>query len=457
MPRILGTSPETADVLFPTSYKLDTVELTNHTGTVVDIQALVTDLKVIESIYTPSLLLSLNIKDPVNFLEEFQLSGQERIRIKMSRQRFGTTVLEGIGHEFLVTEYPSYGKFPNHIQAYIIKAISPFAYLSKFKKISRAFTGDVKDFIRDVLELDLGYDPESIDISPKDALHASFIVPNLAPLDAISWVLRRCFDETGSPWYCYETFDGIRIEPQSEMVRQSSYFKYTQGKLFTGNPYTESDYNQRKSRIVSIASDLRMSKYVSGASGAYASTSEYIDIATKTRSKKYFNYTNDYNQMAWLNPGKNNLSPKFGLEQKPLSDFRQAQINYIPTNSKSYANGQNYHSGTSDGRINRAQSYTDNLDNITHEMIVAGDFSINSGKVVELELPKSLDPSVTANNPKANYTKPFDDVLSGRYLVTAVSHNFSEEYTCDVKVKKDSMSVNYHVAVANTDVTVTND
>lgn len=448
MPRILGTSLLTNEVGFPTSYKLDSIVLTNHNGDSVDIQAMVTDFSIVESIYMPSLLLSVNIKDSVNFLEEYQLSGQETVHVQLSKRRFDDNDISKINRIFEISEYPLYGKFPNHLQAYTLKGISAFAYLSKFKKISRAFTGDVKDFIYEVLTNDLGYSADQVYISDLDALRASFIVPNLSPIDAIYWALRRSFDQTGSPWYCYETLDsGIRVEPQSEMVRQSIHRTYKDGKNFLSEPYTTLDYKQREERILSIASDLKMSKYIAGAAGAYASTSEYIDISTKSRSKKKFNYNNEYNQMKWLNPNKNNLNPDFGFEEKSLASFDQASINYIPINNYAYTGVQNYHSGTQNGQINRAQSYIDNLDNITHDLRIAGDFGINAGKVVELELSKSIDPAVTVVNSKSgasDYSSKLDETLSGRHLVTSVSHNFSEEYFCEMKVKKDSVSVTYY-------------
>lgn len=447
MPRILGTSLHTNEVGFPTSYKLDSIVLTNHSGASTDIQALVTDFSIVESIYNPSLLLTVNIKDQVNFLEEYQLSGQETVRVKLTKRRFDAPDATEINRTFQISEYPLYGKFPNHLQVYTLKGISEFAYLSRFKKISRAFRGDVRDFIMEVLTNadDLGYTQE-VYISDRDALNASFIVPNLNPLDAIYWVLRRSFDQTGSPWYCYETLDGgIRIEPQSEMVRQSIHRTYKEGTYFRHEPYTPEDYEEREERILSLSSDLKMSKYIAGANGAYASTSEYIDIATKTIRKSKFDYGKEYFSMKWLNEDANNLSPDFGFQEKPLSSFNQAQINYIPLNSTAYVGSTNYHAGTQDGRINRAQSYTDNLDNISHEIKIAGDFGINAGKVVELQLNKSVDPAVTLKNSKASENASNrDEALSGRHLVSSVSHNFGEEYFCELKVKKDSVSVTYY-------------
>jgi len=443
MPKLVGSTLTGLQVAVPTSYRLNYVNLTNHNGDTTDIQALVTDFSIAESIYLPSLILTVNVKDNVNFLEEFQLSGQEQISIGISRAKeFGTDEEVTLDLDFYVTEYPTYGKFNNHTQVYAIKGISEHAYRSKFNKISRAFSGNAKDLIYSILTQDLNYSDEWIDVSGKDMLNASLIVPNLAPIDAIAWILRRCYDQTGSPWYCYETMkEGIAIYPQSELVAGDIFRTFEEGKFFKFDIFSVEDYRERQRRILSMASDMRMSKYIGGAKGAYGSRSVYVDIAKKTIGSHRFNYNDDYDEMVWLNDKSSNLDEDFGFDQKSIATMHDAQINYIPTNSMAFERSKNYHSGTADGRINRAQSYLENLDNLTHEIKVAGDFGLSAGKVVELLIPKAIDPTVDIQNAKKTIiSQIYDDVISGKYLITSVVHNFGEEYFCDIKIKKDSLS-----------------
>lgn len=447
MPNIKGTSINSNQVAVPTSYKLDYINLVNHNGDTRDIQALVTDFSITESIYMPGLMFSMNVKDPVNFMEEFQLSGQERIDVKVVRARgFQSTEEDKIDLSFYVTEYPVFAKFSNYVQVYSIKGISEHVYHSKFKRVSRAWKSSAKNLVHSILSDDLGYAPEWIYVSEKGMMDVPLIVPNLAPIDAIAWILRRSFDEDGSPWYCYESLEGgMNIVPQSELVRGDIWRTFKEGKFFTAEPFTAQDYQERQERILTVASNLRMSKYIAGANGAYSSKSVYVDIGKKRVGEWRFNYLDDYDEMTWLNPDKNNLDPDFGFNGKSLATMHDASINYIPTNSMAYQNGKNYHSGTSDGRINRAQSYLENMDNVTHELKVAGDFGLSAGKVVDLRLMKSIDPSVAVKNTR--YSTPsgrFDESLSGRHLITSVIHNFGEEYFCDLKVKKDSVTVQYY-------------
>lgn len=458
MPKNRNLTNQTADTVpYPTAYRISEIILTTHDGIEKDIQGIVIDFTITESLYNPALTLSLNIKDPINLLEELELSGQEKIRIGIWKTR---TTLDGevedhhMDHEFLVSEYPAYGKFNNHVQVYTLRGISPHAFYNKFRKISRAFSGTIQDFVYEVLTKDLKYNPDYISKSGASTDNISFIVPNLNPIDAISWALRRAYDQTGSPWYCYESIrEGantpggqIWILPQSDL---SSFYeetsKYEEGMFFTYSPNTPGDFEERRKRILSITSSINMSKYISGGNGAYGSTSEYIDIATKKRTRRKFNYESEFSQMKWTNPDGKNVAADFRLDDRSLGSLAEAKINYIPMNSKAFAGKGNYHSTTKDGMINRAHSYLENLDNMSHDIRLAGDFYLNAGNKVDLNLLKSIDPRVKVTNSRHSgvNANPYDLMLSGKYIVTSVVHSFGEQHTCEVRVKRDSMTLQF--------------
>ena len=451
MPKNINVSLRGDTVPYPTAYRVHEMVLTNHAGRKYDIYPLVTDFTITESIYTPSLLISINIKDPVNMLEELELSGQEKITVSIwkSRNTGNETEEHHVQHEFLISEYPIYGKFKNHLQVYTVKGISPHVFYAKFKRISRAWNGPIQDFVYDILTKDLKYNPSFIRKSKKQTANVSFIVPNLNPIDAIAWALRRAYDETGSPWYCYESLQEggsvpggtIWILPQSDLSSfYEQYSDYEEAVVFTHSPNTPEDFEQRRKRILSISSRFNMSKYISGGNGAYGATTEYVDISTKSRVRKKFDYIKEFPQMQWSNEGIN-LASDFKLDDQTLASLPDAKLNYIPINSKAFSSGSgNYHSSTQNGMLNRANSYIENLENIIHDLTLAGDFYMNAGNKLELKLPKAIDPSAKVKGSKHSDVGDYDLLLSGQYIATSVVHNFNEEHTCEVRVKRDSMT-----------------
>ena len=186
-----------------------------------------------------------------------------------------------------------------------------------------------------------------------------------------------------------------------------------------------------------------MSKYIAGANGAFGATTEYVDIHNKKRTRKKFVYGSEFNGMEWTNPNGVNLSPAFQVNGQNLDKYSDARLTYLPINSNAYENGRNYHSTTLDGQLDKANSYVNNLDNLVHDLTVAGDFDLNAGNTINIQLYKSIDPDLRIQNSEETSdaaSNPFDDALSGKYLVTSVVHKFAEEYESQIRIKRDSGS-----------------
>ena len=489
----LGTN----EIRVPSAYVIDSIMLSNHNGRIIDIQKIVTDFTITESIYHPGLILSMNVKDVVNFMEEFKLTGHETITVNLSRTTYASNNNaisaknikldnQKLSHLFYVSEYPLYGKFENRVQVYTIKAVSKHIFMSKFKKISRAYSGSIKNFIKEVLTNDLDVPSYNIEMTSENTDIVKFIVPNLSPIDAIQWALRHAYDSHGSPFYCYETLNGkIKIDSHTDFNKRTNeapYREYKEGRFYNFQPGTLEDYDERRSRIMDLSSDLRMSKLLSGSNGAYASKSIYVDIAKKQIVTTEFDYNTKFPSMAKIGnfstlsqrfapeaiePGKTYTTDKSFYERlgdiksgrgKSLSDFKNSKINYIPLNTKCFdkvivleesknvktlssESIPNYHKGTVDSKINIAQSITENLETVVHDFTVAGDFEMNCGKIVLLKIAAASDPKSDVKDERAKNNNPgADKFFSGNYVITSIIHNFAEDYYASVRVKTDSFS-----------------
>ena len=461
----------------PEAYRVTSIVLENHKGETYNLTSLQTDFSITESIYHAGLILSINIKDSVNFFEIGQLTGQETITVNLTQgvepepdaESANTQPIDVASKErpkpktisrmFFVTEYPLYGKMENRIEVYTIKGVSPHIYLSKLKRISKAFSGPMADFIKETLTKDLGVDELDIVQSKQSSPLVSFIVPNLNPIDAIQWVLRRCYDSHGSPWYCYETLDGkIHIESHMDInarAKESNINEYSDGQFFQDTVGSAKDFQQRKSRILNLASNIGISKYLSSINGAYASKSVYVNISSKKIETLDFNYDVEFPYMAKIganSPLSNSFFPETRkiiynpddpagiIYGSALSDFSDANINYIPLNGKSLGNNNNYHSSTRNKFINFANSVNENMQFISHDFTIAGDLDFHSGKIVVLLLRSTFKPPTNELN-KMDEVKN-QKMFSGYYLITSVVHKFEKQYYCDVRANTDAYSAN---------------
>jgi hypothetical protein len=188
-----------------------------------------------------------------------------------------------------------------------------------------------------------------------------------------------------------------------------------------------------------------MSKYIAGSNGAYASTTNYLDLSTKTLTRSVFNYENDFKKMSSVDANEI-LSPFFSPEDtdETMASYPNSKINFISTNYNAFNGVEgNYHAPTLDGSINKAQAHIENLDSIIHDISLAGDFKVNSGVAINLSIAPSIDPEATVQNDNSKGDDVQDKFFSGKYVVTAVAHKFSEEYTMDLKLKKDSLPFSF--------------
>jgi len=454
----VNLSPGRSAGVNPAAYRINKIILTNHGGREVDIAGLVTDFFITESIYSPFLTLEMNVRDDVNFIEEYQISGQEKILVSFSKNEYQEDIFPELStldevtieHTFVATEYPVYAKASNNrSQAFVIRGVSVHAYLAKFKKISRAYNDTAVNIIKNILIDDLGYDESKIIVSSAASPQMRVIIPYLDPLSAIAWILRRSFDENSAPIFCYETLsDKLMIQSYSDFVSSanSPHREYREGKFFTNeliDDYTQS-YLQMSSRILNISSNIQLSKFVPGSQGAYSSKTRYTDIAKKTYRDDIFDYVGEFDSMVWIDRGKS-ISTQFKLSEneRSLNEYEEAKVNFVSLNTLAFdeeSGEYNYHQPTVGNVLNKAGSYIENLDSIIHELQLYGDALMRSGKCVNLQLVKAQDPDVEMREDKARGSQSKDEFLSGRYIVSGIKHSFGNEYYMQIRVKKDTFS-----------------
>jgi hypothetical protein len=273
------------------------------------------------------------------------------------------------------------------------------------------------------------------------------------PLDTACWLLRRAYDDYHGPFYLYETMvDGISLRSLANLISNQAnpvYRTYHDAKLFSAEPNTPEDFNERQTRIFDIASEFRLSKVLPNLSGgAFSAKNMFLDISTKSIQYQEFNYDKEFVSQETMN-GYSVLSKSFQIpyelpnQKVKLSEAYDSYAEYVPTNGLAYSADQsikNYHDLLVDngGKYN---SVVETLDTIVHDITVAGDFNLSSGKKVELQIPKSIDPakfdSTTLNG---RFDEVYDRTISGKYLITAITHTFAEEYYCKLRLKRDSFT-----------------
>lgn len=422
--KITSILPNTDKAITPAGYRLKGIILTNHKGLSIDIQAIVTEFTITESIYTPFLTATFMIKDIVNFIEEYQLSGYEKIKVTISRSE--PTKSTSIDLDFFVVEYPLYGRGQQNTQVYKISAITEHGYVSKLMSICRSFKDSSAAAIQKIMEDDLKVKT----FSTKGTINSNFsgVIPYMNPLDATAFLLRRTTDSKSAPCFLYQTLDGkVTLASYTAMIAEKVYETYESGVLFRAKPNTDEEFYERKTRILSLTSDFRLSKIIPTALGAFASETAFLDITTKSYVKKYFNYKKSGIDKESIT-GKSLLSSKYDVD---LSTKAEAAKHFIPIAASTYNDAISYNESVKNNwGITNAK--VQNLDSCVHDLELYGDLEFNAGKIIEIKIPVAIEPKSQPD------VIPYDKLISGKYMVASVIHTFTHEYFMQARIKRDS-------------------
>ena len=423
MSRVNSKLANGSEALIPSSYNLAEVILTASNGEVRDITDLCGQISIRESLYAGSLQCDINILDAANVLEKLKVVSGEVLDLLITR-RLTDGQSDKYSHTFRISEVSSYAKLKPGTQTYVLKCISEHAYMSQLHTISKPFDNVPGQLIQNICTDVLAIDPEELSINTETKQTIKGIYPRMRPMYLINWLTRRSYDN-GSPFFFYETLgQGIHFDSYENMINKESHNEYMHSPFMNTTVGSEENIKQLKNKILKIATDLNMSKYIDAANGAYSSTLHTLDIATKTYEKTTYEYGKD------LKLNKNGVLPnKLLFDDRAIESHRESTNFYVSLNTSAVSGGSNYHA-PNDTDILTANAYIENMDGTVLTINIYGDFKLSVGMVITCNVMKSVD--------NAESERGKDKYLSGKYLVTSINHKFEDEYIMEVLLKKDS-------------------
>jgi hypothetical protein len=424
----------------PSGYNIKEITIAAVDGSnSLDIKNIVTSLSFVESLYSPTVICRISIQDSVNLVETFPLIGQEKIKIILERQDHDSEEdPKRIKLNLIVTEYPLYGKDdqrPN-VSAITINAISQHAYVMSLNEVTRSFDGPLIEEIEKLLT-ESGIEEKNMEMATDNITAAKGIIPRQKSIHALEWFRSRTVNGTESPLYVYQTIDGkIHLKFYSDLIVEKVYGKYEDARFYSFNAQSFDDYKQRARRILSCASNLRFGKLFQSQAGAYASSMETVDIAKKIANTKDYGY--NIEEMRRI--GNQPFTAQAIIQDKSLNERYDARTSRVSLNSLAFGDQDTGGSmNTNQLRASYEQknrSFTECLETMTHEIKIYGDYEFNPGKMIDITFPKSIDPQA---NDDEDYV---DKSMSGKYIVTAVTHTFTKgEYYINARVKRDSLGI----------------
>lgn len=307
----------------------------------------------------------------------------------------------------------------NGSQIYTIHFVSTAKVQSLIKKVSKSFKSVAyHDAVKEIFNENL-LNLKLIETDKTSGTH-DFIIPNLRPLQAISWICSKSHDGPNNTCYFFfETQNGFKFKSLQQMYQQEPKYKdpYTFGaKLY------KTDADDRKPQFEIIDYKTKEFDMQSALiSGGIASKMIGVDIFNQT--------TNVYEENFEKNISKtlNKFSPYEDRDDIFTSYETFTLVSHeILDQSTAKDNDVKY-------MLNRAQAMA-MMRHFSIRISVPGNWNLAPGDIVEVRYPKHKVPE----HQQSVLENP---MRTGKFLVTAVSHKLLDgKMISTLELSSDSLA-----------------
>ena len=400
-----------------------------------------------ESLTQATLFGEVNIVDSINILENYKISGGEKVEIEILQDL--KSELKEIKLEFYIAAIQAYSKPSIGSQSYKLSLATKEHYLNSLTKINNEFDDVPTKIITDIVD-QLG---QEVNVEGGGSASMKGIFPKLRPFDAINWILRNSHD-TQTPMFFYQDHkDGYQLKSYKSILdKMQSVGAQVKEKItgdsssgvyseYSNNPYglelTNQDpdyYEINRKKILSFTIDNFSNKISQSRKGAYNSRLRYVDIA-----KKYYSPAVDftYEDKNLLNEYKPfSTIEGEGINDYVNDDYKHSREYFINVNTSLYGSSSSYHSSSPENIQKTISSYQ-NLLEMRANIAIAGDPNMVPGLIIDLKLFKNQPEDL-----KTNDAFPDNAFFGGKYLVESITHSFSNDgYYMNVGILKDSYKI----------------
>lgn len=378
---------------YPGKAVTKSVQITNTvSGATQNMTDLVYEISIQSSMYDYHCFCEIQVFDALNFLSNFPVEAGNAVKIKI---QYEDTTQD---YEFVVSKITSIEQIDKE-RTYSIECISKFGFQSMSKKWSAAYFGTTSEMAKQIFDEFGGGDVAQWEASKG---FRWFICPQWTPTKALSYLAGESISTDGKNRFiffqnCRQQYHFCPIETLGKKgpVITYKYNQYTTDKereLWDPNKILTTPYGLRHVDEYNWLEAINK--------GALSAAVIQTDVTKKSLNYWYYNYWEQFDQNFHLNP-------------KPLWNHQEVDPGKIGLRNhyNQYDFSNDYM--LEDDSITRPSNVTAGQ---MVELTVVGNSFIDSGQVIELQLPPP-EPNATLQGGRRSKV---DVSWSGKYYVLGV-------------------------------------
>ena len=430
-------------------YFIDALTFVNYKGEGIDLVNIFEEINIFEDIWKNFITGNILIKDANNLFRNFPIIGQEYLRMKIGSKPHSGKALELI---FRIHGTSEVGQSKEGVVVYSLNFCSPEMERDQYSKIPHTYKGTAEEIVGDILgesgnrESDkLGIDKDRKYLNWEFSNGTEIVISpsNKSPVETINMVAAKTVadDDKGCTFVFFESITGsFNFLCVENLVKQkpSTTYILRQADVWKQDEDKQRNLELDSVRIEEFVVQRPMNVMQARLSGMLGSRSMIIDISKRKVDTYEYDYFEDFverkeNKLEGLSSFPTYF-PVADLQTEKLpNEYKNARFNVSFDSSYVHNNNTGFDTRKT---VPRRSAILNQYSTIKVNIKVAGNLYRKVGEVVNLIIPSVASDEIDGNRK--------DTKLSGKYLVTAIRHSFSQkEYKMRMELAKDSFNMEF--------------
>ena len=400
----------------------------------VGVENVTTDLDIYEHLDKPYLTGSLIFVDSQGIFTGIDFIGGERVTITIRSTRKNS---KAIVKTFYVTSVMNAQKVNDHNEVIGLYIIEDIGYFSNLINVNKSYKGSCYRIIRKIANDYFNKSVTQLGIDKQSDFTA--VVPNLNPIETLSWIKNKATDINGFPFFLYSTLveNSIKFSSLTSLIDQETMNPFIPFTFWQNSSAADNRTVQRRTiNSYTYADTENLFELIRD--GVVGSSYTYLDTFSGTHTEFQFDVMKDA-----LNPYKNKKIDRGITQTLPMDEnlltFSGISINKVPSRNISQIAGNGAYRSESSKSLSYNEETEENgykkkvisramLKFLTKAPIsivvngqdfLDGDYSTTIGSKLRVEFVNS---TIDTENQSR-----IDPKRSGDFLIYAARHMFKKE------------------------------